>query len=510
MSNSSERFVGFRKFRGILCLFLTGIMILTATGCAGQSVMGQKINSPVAISYVAISYLVQNQLTATTQEKNDVQDYYEAKITLSGLKDTKVEKAINDAIISTHEEIKSGNLPPYRGIKAKIPSSSELSGNSVSDSLSYNYNNVMSIVIYGYRYYLTPDKKGVIHRNTPDSYEFTQYVGITRALNYDLNTGNEIRLQDIFTDDVDYIKILNDYISKKIQSSPVQEEDYYGPEFSGAKLVAPFKGISDNQHFYLYQGGIGLILDENNPEFEFGLYPATVNINFKELPDCIAITKRFYNEEQSLFTSKAPVVKEFMQGWSGNDVVEEASSQIGHIMVFNSARYPKAIPAQAISKIKKLSVLDQTKIVELDAAFVDNGQGNSSFEQNVWATQAGPYTSVQRNTNYYYNSGSWESQTESFIFDAAGMEVGLKDLFVPGFDYKKPILNALTQSIAQMNLKSPYTAEQLYEGAQYGLGVSEIYLYTKPVKTDVNSTTPIYGLVLFKDLGSENMTIFQD
>lgn len=489
MSGLNSRSTQRSSYRGHLrkpfTFGLSLMLILSLAGCGAEPATQNQINSPVGISY-----LIQNPLTVNTIEKSDVPEFYESSISLAGFKDAAIEKAINDEISVLFQEVKEGALPPYRGIKKIIPEKSELTGSTVSTNLSYNYNNVASIVVYGYR-----------------NYENSQYVGITKALNYDLNTGKQISLKDVFTDDVDYVKLINDHISNMILKNNIEDEDYYGMAFSGARLIAPFKGISENQSFFLIQGGIGLILDENNPEFDIGLYPATINIYFQELGDCIAITERFYDEGQSPFTSNEPIVKEFMQYFSSEqEIVKESNTQIGHIMIFSSYRYPDQIPQEAKDRILALSVIDQDRISRLNAAYVA-GNNDSSFEQHVWAIRAGSYTSVQRNTNNYANGG-WESAIDSICFDQDGKELALKDLFVEGFDYENKIRKALTASMAEMSLKDTYDIDALMQTIQFSIGNSEINIYTDAIKADAMSSYPIYALLTFKDIGCDNMTIF--
>ena len=479
------------------------MLILSVTGCSATPGSQSPINSPVKISY-----LIQNPIVANTTEKTDAPEFYESRISLTGLKDAGIEKGINDEISALFEEVKGGSLPPYRGIKRMIPENSELTGSTVSTNLSYNYNNVASIVVYGYRNYVTPDKTGKVPTVLEERYQYSQYVGITKSLNYDLNTGKQISLKDVFTDDVDYIEILNDYIGNLILRNNVEDEGYYGMAFSGAKLIAPFKGISADQSFFLVQGGLGLILDENNPEFDIGFYPATIIIGFNQLGDSIAITKRFYDEALSPFTSDAPKIKEFIQSYAGQETVKESSSKIGHIMIYSSYRYPDQIPQEVKERILALSVIDQDRIAGLNAAYVA-GNDDGSFEQVVWATKAGPYTSVQRNTNYYANGG-WESATDSICFDQEGRELALKELFIAGFDYETSIRKALTDSMTQMSLRESYSVDTLMQTIQFSIGNSEINIYTDTVKADATSSYPIYAQVTFREFGCENLTLFQE
>lgn len=493
-----------QEIKSWAAIFIIGLISISAAGCSTVFNGQQPIDSPVKISY-----LIQNPLVVTTTEKTDVKEFYESKLSLAGFKDASIEKAINDSIKADYLEVKEGVLPPYRGIKKKIPAGSQLISNTVSANLSYNYNNVASITIYGYRNYVVPNQNGVIPKSEDQKAKFSEYTSVVKALNYDLNTGKEITLKDVFTNDVDYVKILNDYISNLIMKNPIQDENYYSMAFSGAELIAPFKGISKNQKFYLTQGCLTLILDQSNPEFDTGLYPATINIYFQELGDCVAITKRFYDEAKSPFVSTAPLIKEFMQSFSGQDIVKEKTSRIGNVLVHSSYRYPKQIPQNAENKILLLSKIDQNKISKLNAEYIDKGQGNSSFEQYVWATKAGPYTSVQRSI-YIYSSRGSTSTTESVCYDQEGKALALSDLFIDGYDYEPILRKALGESLNQMNLKDRYSVDTLMKPIQFFLGNAEIDFYTDPVKADANSSYAIFCMVPFKDFGCQNMTIFKN
>ncbi|RDY25738.1 DUF3298/DUF4163 domain-containing protein [Romboutsia weinsteinii] len=96
-------------------------------------------------------------------------------------------------------------------------------------NVTYNKNNLISIPI--------------------TTYEFTGGAhGMTylKSFNYDLKTGEELKLSDIFKEEVDYKKITNAFIKNEISKTP-------GNYFDGEE---GFKGISDNQNFYLEDDGV--------------------------------------------------------------------------------------------------------------------------------------------------------------------------------------------------------------------------------------------------------------
>ncbi|MEW9080084.1 DUF3298 and DUF4163 domain-containing protein [Terrisporobacter glycolicus] len=88
----------------------------------------------------------------------------------------------------------------------------------------YNKNNLVSIPIL--------------------TYEFTggaHGMSVLKSFNYNLKSGEELKLKNIFKDNVNYKSIINTYIKKEIKKN----KDLY---FTGKE---GFKGIDENQGFYL-------------------------------------------------------------------------------------------------------------------------------------------------------------------------------------------------------------------------------------------------------------------
>jgi len=95
--------------------------------------------------------------------------------------------------------------------------------------ITYNKDNILSIPITTYNF------TGGAHG-----------MSYLKSFNYDLITGEILSLKDMFKDNIDYKKIVNDYINSEIEKN----KDNY---FSGKD---GFNGISDNQEFYIDNNGI--------------------------------------------------------------------------------------------------------------------------------------------------------------------------------------------------------------------------------------------------------------
>jgi hypothetical protein len=106
--------------------------------------------------------------------------------------------------------------------------------------------------------------------------------------NFDLLTGNEIFLKDIFNPGVDYIKNITEYINYKI----IQNKEWYYEDV--------FIDIPQDQAFYLTEDGIIIYfeLDQIAP-IEFGI--PKFKIPFKKFESYI--NPRFYCNPQNIYYS---------------------------------------------------------------------------------------------------------------------------------------------------------------------------------------------------------------
>jgi hypothetical protein len=128
-------------------------------------------------------------------------------------------------------------------------------------TLQYNKNGYLSITVDFYMY-------------TGGAHGMTDRV----AYNYDLNTGEELKLSDLFNKDFDY----KDFINKEILKQMKTNEDMYFHDEGG------FKTISDEQRFYLADGNIAIYFSQYEiapyaagiPEFKIPL--SSIKENLKE------------------------------------------------------------------------------------------------------------------------------------------------------------------------------------------------------------------------------------
>ena len=128
-------------------------------------------------------------------------------------------------------------------------------------NVTYNKNNLISIPIL--------------------TYEFTggaHGMSVLKSFNYNLKSGEKLKLSSIFKDNIDYKNIINSYIKQEIENN----KNLY---FTGEQ---GFKGIDDNQEFYLEDDKLVIYFQL----YEIAPYYVGIpkfEIPFKEIKDVIKI-----------------------------------------------------------------------------------------------------------------------------------------------------------------------------------------------------------------------------
>lgn len=450
-------------------------------------------------SPVALSYIVPNPLETIQSSGININNTYDYTITIGGLKDEEVEARINGILRDTYAEMKSEALPPYRGIKVAIPKDSEVLHSSLDAHVTYSYNNVLSIQVSSSKTYKLPMQDAEM----PGYRHNEQYVSRIKALNFDLNTGEEIKLKDVFADNVDYISILNDYISRQIMKGSATDEGYaYFYDYTGFKLVAPFKGIDDNQSFILHNTGITLIFDFNNPEFDNNFNPSTMFIGFYELMDSLAITNRFYHEED-LFTSTKARSKEFLP-LNPRDIESIGNTtKINDTHINTQISYPSNSPESLVKIIMLLSDYYKDYIDQLN-----NEEEGYYISHSLDVQLAGTYTNITNNL-YLHTDTMYESISHIYCYDEGMNLIKINNLFKEGSNHESVIRDGLRNAMAGYGLGiwDNTLVDELYQDLQFRIENSYLSFATKPVTVRQDSYQSIYFSISFDKFG-DSLLIF--
>lgn len=509
------------------------LLILTMTGCAattGPATTKDGLNSPIEISY-----LVQNPIESVELVEQDKVDYYYRNFTITGLADQEIQNKINDRIAAAYYELKEKGIPPYRGAKVRIPDGARKIGENVSVYPSGSFNNILSVSLNKYVNYAIPEADGTFLEYQPGQYQNIAGYGEIQSLNFDLNTGEEISISAIFTDDTDAATLLSQIMAQKLEEENAAEDGYFiMTEFYNLKLTRPFTGIHADQQFYLNDWGLALVFDYRNPDFETTMQPAVVMIPWAELDGKAAVTARFYDPGKHIYTSTAPVVKSLLNGNDRANKQNQSQDKVGRVNVYLTTNYSDLYPEAVQQKIRELSTRDEKRILSMQAEMEAKSQeflnqyGEAYYEQSVSAFTAGHYITVSKNVYGMIpsqdNSGNFQD-LQYFCFDRnTGKQLGLEDLFQPGMDPAPKLKQALRDSITsnlfsygpgqtlskeeQKKYLADESIDELYRGIRgVGVGTSELY-FSAPSLTIGAQKYPLFVSLPYKDIGCDNLTIF--
>ena len=455
----------------------------------------QSDNREAILSPIEIPYLVANPIEIIYNDQSE--GSRDRTLLISGLENRQIDDKINERLKTLYIEMKARDLPPYRGIKVKIPLGSELRDNYLHASVPYSFNNVISVVIENMRYYVTPDKAS--------KYQYGHSVTVTETLNFDLNTGEEIALLDIFADDVNHEAIVNEHVSRLIMNSAASEEESsYGTYWGEPtiKLVSPFKQIQPDQKFYLFQGGINIVFDHNNPELDTSSFrPASLPIYFCDIGKNVAVTQRYWNEDNGIFANNAPPAKEFVEH-SNAKKRAVTQQELGDGYARLSYAYPEGLPEQILGLLHQLS---QAAMVAAEAMLPDVSEFTYSASANI----VGPFINVSAGYHAYVGS-RYEGLAQSFCFDSNSKQLSLPELFIDGYDYGRVIIEKLEAALLNDSTQDLSSAQDLYDGLDFTLGVSEVQFCTKQLIMTMWGYDWLRFQVPYKDFGCHNMTIFPE
>lgn len=464
----------------------------------------EKESKPIVYkSPIQIPYLVVNPLEIIETHVEETANH-ETTILISGLKDKTVETKINDRLRKLYHEIKTRDLPPYRGIRVRIPKGSEIDRSHLRANVTFNYNNVLSVVVYTNLNYAVPDAAGHINKTMDEKYRPTEHVSLIDTLNIDLNTGEDISLEDIFADDVDWLTVVNNQISRTLMSDSAFEEThgrgtYWGG--SGLKLVSPFKGVPLNQEFYLSRQGLTFVFNHHNPEFDILYGPVSLSIDYGDFGPHIALAQRFYNKSTSIFTSNAPVSKELL-------VVDHSSQHksVGEEKMFGESRvsvtysYMEWLPEEIVSFIRQLAQDAWVRAEEMKTNIWE-----LSYSVSVDVT--GSFINITAWQNGYLKSG-WGNLAQYYCFNKDYEPVVLSELFAKGFDYRSLVLSRLNTVLEDNDLLRDHSIDEIYSGLQFHLTPMGVQFCTAPINVSNQGMHSLIFHILYIDFGCDNMTIF--
>ncbi|MGL5329010.1 MAG: DUF3298 and DUF4163 domain-containing protein [Peptostreptococcaceae bacterium] len=205
-----------------------------------------------SFSYSAVDkkeYCINDMITVESKDSSEESEFFKANIKYPYLKFKEELISNNKKYYKNIEKINDTMSKYVIDFKNEVKNQSKEYGEEYKEKLSK-----LNKKYVKYQYEAYSDYKVEYNKNNMISIPITTYEfsggahGMTylKAFNYDLATGKEIKLKDIFDGCSNYKDIINESIKLEIDKN----NDLY---FSGEE---GFKGISNNQDFYINDDGI--------------------------------------------------------------------------------------------------------------------------------------------------------------------------------------------------------------------------------------------------------------
>ncbi|MDP4094655.1 MAG: DUF4163 domain-containing protein [Bacillota bacterium] len=165
---------------------------------------------------------------------------------ISGLDNADVQKNLNSSFKQFAQDAKAEGMKyvDQNAADGYYPSTSHKDETYFDYRIKYNQNNILSVVFLDYQY------TGGAHGST-----------IQSSHTYDLKTGNEYKMKDLFQDKVDYVSAINKSVKDTMQENNLTDVQ-----------LTPFETISTDQDFYISNNCVVVYFQE----YEYFPYAAGI------------------------------------------------------------------------------------------------------------------------------------------------------------------------------------------------------------------------------------------
>ena len=472
--------------------------------------------------------LSENPITFVLSQQDVPGVLWQNTFTIEGLKDQSLQDAINQDLTRLYTALDEAGLPPYRGIYQRIPPGTQPVTSNLNATSAFNFENLLSVAVYTDQSYTMGDR--------------SEYVSRMETRNYDLHNGNNIPLPALFANPEAAMNRINDEVATMLSSQHSDEE----PGFENGlywfpRLTASFKGLEANQKYYLQPSGIVLIFDHQTPAFDTGFYPAQITLPFHLFEGELAIKERFADGPSSnLYLKSGARNQQFVQSdtfltqqiTAGEETVENNA-----VRAYLHFRYPNELPP-AIQALAEMTLAESRNFLQTLTPNKKLSPGEEPFaEIALDITDIGPFYTLRhsvytncmsdgvdrhsrRPANSDVSDGVRPANSGEVIFsirgdlpldlttnpsffasyEADGRRVTLESCFAPGVDYKALLTNAYNKQATQYGY--PAIQEDQIANVNFSIGHTGLECYFP----DLGNYS--YMGIEYKDLGSENLTIF--
>ncbi len=417
---------------------------------------------------------------------------------IRGLRDTVLERQINQRLEEAAWRLVDAPLPMYRGLKAVIPEAWEMPWQCIETQILGNFNDVMSVNI-----------SRVVTYDYLPTVRHSVRIKQSETYNMDLHTGRELVLADLFPEEAEYEAVLNEAVRKALWERAEEASD---DEARGLEpIVLPFAGISADQRFALSSDGLILYLGDIAAQGPEVFEEAAVTIDWQTLSQVGPFAQRFYDAQGRIYTGETPA----------EPILLEREQPVAQLVDFGQwesltagfdglicGDYPSDAPAGVIEQVKQWAVPDADWLQLMEGELAQRYFGE--YGLTVTAKACGDYYTISRlqwiqaflkiEGSLYSDaaSGKRYQVAECRVYDRQhGQLVDLATLFIPGYDYQAVIRQAIS---AQGLTAGEDSAAAI---TSWGLQNDGLIIIVPVERYQTAAVT-----IAFSTFGREKMTIF--
>lgn len=508
-----------RRISGLLsALLLWGCLVaacLLAAGCApaekaaGQGaehvLMDDDLVSYISVESTTYNYIsdagISNYLGELQTEDSEADFTFSGSyVELDGLVDADLESEINRQIYERYQALcRRTELPAYGGIK-RIQDAAKVWDITVSPLQINSVGNLFSVVF----------QKCWSFQSEDNWYWVTDHDAVV----FDLKTGHQLSLPELFRENVDYREALNDQIRARlpdVASEAAGSYEYNGSyvyDEGGIRQIGPFRGIREDQMFSVSCDGIHLYFDERDRAFDtsFGSCSEML-IYYEDIAGSADYPLRFA-AEQALYENPISF------GMVPNHHIESDEKVIGDgdFPQRFSINWPESLPVdkrdEMIAEDRKVM---EARISQWRSQAVEDMEEDpySYLSYNIDIAQYGTYYNVSHSV-YGIQGDRVTDYVIQRVFEGERLrEVKPKELFVKEFDLQG-YLNALVERGLEENRQNSgrevtYSTREILDRTMAGIYTSGIQ-FIFPVNEDGECITYYES---YDEMGYENLALFQ-
>jgi len=424
----------------------------------------------------------EKNIQSTGQDKVPKTDHYP---TISGLKNIEVQDKINQRLKETAQNL----LPQLE---------EELKNNGKNDIRLYEHKYTDAYITYSLNNVIFVNYSARVQMPYNIYNEYPTYKWISEG--YDLNTGEELKLSDLFRPDMDYKKKINNYICQYLI-----ENNY--DDYSRERMTKPFQGIREDQSFTFDLEALRIILDEKNDEFVSREYSDIISIPLEVLGDDLYIFDKYSEEGKSIY-QKEKLVKKLLPNqieFKADNMIEEGNHKYyigiteGKFINVPDKNIEKKLNEMVACKYDVQGFIKKAEKIEGETT-------NSNFGHyiNIF-TNAGGLLSIAVSDEVFLGSHH-ELYKTSFNYDFnSNREIRLKDIFID----ETKASNVILKHIKKLDL--PISEEAIQNGLKETLESSDFNFDEAGIALNLLSmgeklsSNQNWAWISFEEFGIENI-----